>query len=310
MISRAKKDCFVNITIQPISNTDDYHKIEALQRRIWGMSDLEIIPARFMHALVHNGACLLGAYDGPELVGFNFGVIATVEGLHERIDQVAAARLKMYSVIMGIHPDYQHLGIGYDLKLAQREFALRIGIRLITWTFDPLESRNGWLNIGKLGAVCDRYLRDFHGQMSGINAGLPTDRFEVSWWVTSNRARSRTGNRVNKRGERQQRHPLELSSILGGGGVLINEGSWDKHGFIVPVADVAIPQARILLVEIPSNYQAMKKHHFPLAQQWRQHTRTLFEYLFAEGFVVTDFARKQEAGEPLRTFYVLTHRSA
>ena len=298
------------ITIKSIEEDAGYTAAEELQQLVWGMTDRELIPGRTLHALKNNGACLLGAYDQEKLVGFVLGVLGTVEGLDGRIDQVAAARLQMYSVIMGIQPDYQHLGIGYDLKLAQREFALRIGIRLIMWTFDPLESRNGWLNIGKLGAVCDRYLRDFHGQMSGINAGLPTDRFEVSWWVTGNRAKSRTGNRVNKRGERRQRHPLELDSILGGGGVLVNQGTWNEQGFVIPVPDVSIPQARILLVEIPANYQAIKKQNLPLAQQWRQHTRALFEQLFAAGFVVTDFARHQEPDQPLRTFYVLTHRTA
>ncbi|MCA9940770.1 MAG: hypothetical protein KC418_19165 [Anaerolineales bacterium] len=299
----------MNIIIKSITNIDDYHKIEDLQRRIWGMTDLETIPARFMHALAHNGASLLGAYDGDKLVGFNFGVLGTAEGLRDRVDQVAAARLKMYSVIMGIHPDYQHAGIGYDLKLAQREFALRIGIRLITWTYDPLESRNGWLNIGKLGCVCDSYLRDFHGQMSGINAGLPTDRFEVSWWVTGNRAKSRTGDRVNKYGEKRRRHPLELDAILGGGAFLINEAIFNAAGFATPPTEILPATTRILLVEIPSNFQAIKKTDFPLAQQWRQHTRILFEMLFAQGYVVTDFARKQEPDQPLRTFYVLTHRN-
>jgi GNAT superfamily N-acetyltransferase len=141
------------IDIRPITDVGDARKLEEIQRRTWNMSDLEALPGRFLHAMHFNGACLLGAFDGTELVGFVFGLLSTVEGLTERIDQVAAARLQMYSAIMGVLPEYQGAGIGYRLKVAQREFAMRIGVRLITWTFDPLEGRNGHLNIRKLGAI-------------------------------------------------------------------------------------------------------------------------------------------------------------
>jgi predicted GNAT superfamily acetyltransferase len=160
------------IDIRPVDTLSDIRQIETIQLETWGMDDLEVIPARFMHALQHNGASLLGAYDGQRIVGFVFGVLGTVEDLDERIDQVAAARLQMYSVIMGVLPEYQGMGIGHRLKLAQREFALRIGVRLITWTFDPLESRNAHLNITKLGVISHRYERDFPWAAWGHQRGF------------------------------------------------------------------------------------------------------------------------------------------
>ena len=180
-----------DIDIRPLTDISTIKAIEEVQLTIWGRDRGEMLPAHLFHALQHNGAALFGAFDDDKMVGFALAVLATVEGLTERIDQVAAARLKMYSVIAGVLPGYRDINVGYRLKLAQREFALRIGVRLITWTFDPLESRNARFNIGKLGAICHRYLRNFHGEMTGINAGLASDRFEVEWWVTSNRAKSR-----------------------------------------------------------------------------------------------------------------------
>lgn len=298
------------LTIQLITNEADYLKVEAIQRQAWSMPDIEILPASPLHAMAHSGACLLGAYDDGELVGFTFGVLGTV-GHSQDKEQIAAARLKMYSVMMGVLPKYQSAGIGYQLKLAQREFALRLGIRLITWTYDPLESRNAWLNIGKLGCVSNTYLRNFHGDMGGINAGLPTDRFEVYWWLTSNRARSRTNNRLSKRGEvRPSRRPLDLSSILGGGAVLVNEAHFSEQGLPIPPEDFIEADQSILLVEIPADFQIIKQQQPALAQQWRFHSRVLFEQLFRRGFLVTDFARHQDSNQPFRTFYVLTHENA
>ncbi len=291
-------------SIRPIVDPDDYPRLEALQRDIWGMSDLEILPGREMHALAHSGAQLHGAYDGDRLIGFCFGVIGTVAALEDRIDPVAAARLKMYSVIMGVLPAYQGQGVGYDLKLAQRDFAHRIGIRLITWTYDPLESRNAWLNIGKLGCICEAYLCDFHGPLGGINAGLSTDRFEASWWITTNRVKSRT----NQDGRR--RRPLDLGAILGGGAVLINEARLDDPDLPRPPEAFDDVEANLLLVEIPADFQRIKHRDMGLARAWRRHTRALFEHVFSAGYVVTDFAREGAKGQPARSFYVLTHRSA
>ena len=92
----------------------------------------------------------------------------------------------------GVHPAYRNRGLGYSLKLAQREHVLAQGIDLITWTFDPLETRNATLNFHKLGAVCNTYLPNLYGDMrDGLNAGLPSDRFQVDWWIASERVAQR-----------------------------------------------------------------------------------------------------------------------
>lgn len=292
------------IDIRPLTGTDRLHELEDLQRIIWKEADVEVIPGRAMHAIQHNGGLLLGAIDtehDDKLVGFIFAVIGTVQGLDNRIDQVAAARLQLYSTIMGVLPGYQGRSIGYRLKLAQREYALRLGIRLVTWTYDPLESRNGWLNIGKLGAICHQYLPNFHGDVGGINAGLPTDRFYVEWWVTGNRVRAR----VNKK-----RRPLGYAALIGGGAGLVNEAAFNDEGLPVPPAGFAESESNIVMVEIPPNFQQIKQQDMALARRWREHTGELFSHYFAHDFIVTDFARHQDDSGRERTYYVLTYQHA
>lgn len=289
------------IEIRSVEKQEDFRTLEELQRVIWNMDDVEVIPGRTMHAIDFNGGVLLGAYDGEALIGFVLGIIGTVRGLNKRIDQVAAARLQLYSTIMGVHPDYQGQGIGYQLKLAQREYALRLGIRLITWTYDPLESVNGWLNVGKLGAVCQRYLRDFHGEQGGLNVGLATDRFYVEWWVTGNRVQSRV---------MRKRKPLHYEQLIAGRALLINEASFNGEGLPVPAEDFEESERSLILVEIPAHFQGLKQADIDLARRWRAHTRRLFEHYFARHYIVTDFAwRRDEEGRD-HAYYVMTYQHA
>jgi predicted GNAT superfamily acetyltransferase len=120
---------------------------------------------------------VLGAFEGECLVAFIFGFLGTDEAAPGR---PALARLKHCSHQLGVLPDYQNQGIGYRLKLAQRDFVLKQGVRLVTWTYDPLESRNARLNIAKFGAVRRTCLREPYGVMTGaLNAGVPADRLQV-----------------------------------------------------------------------------------------------------------------------------------
>lgn len=266
----------------------------------WGVDASDTIPPLTVHGLQQNGGTVLGAYDGDQLVGYILGTLGAIQAPN-RIDQIAAARLKIFSVIMGILPAYQNQGIGTQLKLAQREAALREGVRLITWTYDPLESRNGRLNIGKLGGICNKYYRDFHGPMAGRNAGLASDRFEAEWWVTSNRVEGRVA---------QQRRPLSLDAMRGAGAMVVNEATFDDAGLSISPLEFARSDKNLLLVEIPADIQALKAADLSLARQWRQHTRQLFEYYFAANFAVTDFVFQPGENGRSRSFYLLTHNDS
>ncbi|HSH03354.1 MAG TPA: hypothetical protein VLL52_12605 [Anaerolineae bacterium] len=294
------------VIIRGVQGLEEFKALETLQKETWQSEDLVILPAHHLHALSDNGAIILGAFTEQALtpanmVGFIVGIIGTVEdGLEDRRDDVAAARLKLYSAIMGVHPTYQNLGLGYQLKLAQRQEAMRLGLRMINWTFDPLETRNAQLNIGKLGGICRQYLPNYHGQMAGINGGVPTDRFKVEWWITNNRAKSR----VDK-----GRSALSLQAMLDGGAEIINPLGFNQHGFAVPPERFGPLSPLMFLVEVPTNFQLLKQTDVALALAWRQHTEAIFTGAFERGYMVTDFIYHRGEEDMSRAFYLLTNQS-
>ena len=277
------------IEIRPLTTLTDIEQVRTIQMETWNFRSDETIPSHTLHALQNHGNCLLGAVDSDKVVGFVFGVLGVTEGIG-----MAAERLMMYSVVAGILPAYQKLGLGYRLKLAQRDFALKLGLKLITWTYDPLESVNGRFNIAKLGAICNTYHRNYHGNMSGINAGLPTDRFEAEWWIESQPVVELA--RGAKRPSSYQTDMLNNTRI-------INPTHFNNRNLPVPLdapPDITIPR---LLLEIPANFQHIKQTDPTLAKRWRFHTRTLFEILFDAGYTVTDFV--QDKTRQPRSFYLL-----
>lgn len=299
----------LTFAIRPLAHLADIQAAEDVQRLAWNASDLEIVPAHLMHAAQHNGAVLLGAFDGERLVGFSFAVLGLL-GRGQATGEGDTSPLQLYSAITGVLPDYQSAGVGFQLKLAQRESALRLGVPVITWTYDPLESRNGWFNVGKLGVVCRHYLRDFHGPLSGLNAGLSTDRFHVEWWVASERVQSRLS------GER----PLSFDALLAAGAIILNEATFGHNGLPLPPEEgrdggirgftvdfiSSSPHPGLLLVEIPADFQAIKQRNFPLALAWRDHTGRLFETLFHNGYLVSDFIRRPDENGRERSYYLIS----
>jgi predicted GNAT superfamily acetyltransferase len=156
--------------IREIRGRDELRAVEALQKEVWDCNDLEVLPGIHMIAAREVGAILVGAFDGADLVGFAYG-FPGFEGEHRVI----------HSDMLAVRTTYRDRGLGRALKLAQRDAALARGIDRITWTFDPLQTRNAVLNFEKLGVVADRYLPDFYGDTSSpLHAG-GTDRLWVTW---------------------------------------------------------------------------------------------------------------------------------
>lgn len=280
--------------IKLIENIDEMHLVEDIQRQVWREGETDIVPAHLINSAVHNGGLLLGAYVDDELVGFVFGFT----GFYTTPD---GPRLKHYSSMLGVRSEFRDLGIGFALKRAQWQMVRHQGIDRITWTFDPLLSRNAWLNITRLGAVCNTYLCDFYGKMQdALNQGLPTDRFDVDWWVHS--------HRVNRRLSRRRRGDLTLAHFLSGGAQIINPAEMDFSQLPHPVDGLPVQAGKeltFLLVEIPADFQALKVADIKLAFEWRLHTRSIFETLFKAGYLVTDFV--QSTYSPTRSYYVLVH---
>jgi predicted GNAT superfamily acetyltransferase len=285
----------MTITIRSLETQEEFMAAEELQAEIWPGDRLEIAPRHVLLTVAHNGGLVLGAFDGQQLIGFLFGFLGTDEADASR---PAMTRLKHCSHMLGVLPEYRDQDIGYRLKLAQRDFVMKQGVRLITWTYDPLESRNAHLNIARLGAVCRTYMEDVYGPMAdALNAGLASDRFQVEWWITSARVQERVQG---------QRAKLVLDSFLSAGADILNPTIVaPDDGLPRPAPRPRAAERMFALVEIPYNFQEIKTHDLALARDWRLQTRALFEAAFAQRYLVTDFFSAFHEGRQ-RSFYALS----
>jgi predicted GNAT superfamily acetyltransferase len=166
------------ITVRALAGRHEYADAVQLQRTIWGWEDLDILPVRFFVVARDIGGQVLGVFDGDFMCGF----CVAIPGVH------AGAPAYLHSHMLGVLPEYRDAGAGRMLKMAQREDALARGFDLVEWTFDPLEIKNAYFNIEKLGAVIRQYLPNHYGiTTSSLGGGLPTDRCLAEWHL--NRAR-------------------------------------------------------------------------------------------------------------------------
>jgi len=283
-----------SVIIRPLFNPQEMEQAEALQRAIWPGSETDIVPAHLLLTVASNGGLVLGAMEGDDVVGYLMGFLGTDQ---ESPDRVASARLKHCSHQVGVHPEYRGRGLAVALKRAQREALVGQGIRLATWTFDPLMSVNAYLNVHRLGAVCRTYKREVYGEMrDALNQGLPSDRFQVDWWLTSNRVESRlTGSRP----------PLDLANYLSTGAQKLNSAGLGDDDLPRPVGSAETPTGNLVIVEIPPDFLYVKQRDMGLASEWRMLTRSIFEGAFEAGYVATDFVYLKGEKYP-RSYYVLS----
>ena len=184
-------------TIRPFDQFEDYQQAEHIQATTW--SATEVVPSNMLMAMQRHGSVALGAFEGgrtggAQMLGFVFSFLspAHVPG--------AAHGLSHHSHMAAVLPAWRGHGLGLALKQAQAEAVLQAGYNLMTWTFDPLEARNANLNITKLGGLCRTYIRNCYGEMRDpLNKGLPSDRFEVEWWLDDTAATLRPSTQTESR---------------------------------------------------------------------------------------------------------------
>jgi predicted GNAT superfamily acetyltransferase len=282
------------ITIRILVTPEEMEQVENLQRIVWPGPETDIVPAHLLVTLGNEGGLVFGAFDGEQMVGLLFGFVGLYSTLH-------GLRPKHCSHQMGVHPSARDTGIGYALKRAQWQMVRQHGLELITWTFDPLLSRNGHLNIGRLGAVCNTFIRQYYGDLrDGLNIGLPSDRFQVDWWVNTRRvAGSMTADP----------RPTPTMADFTAANVQNLYTVNHKAGFIRPSGPLAIPNGNFLLAEIPVDFSKLKAADFELARDWRMFSRDVFETCFSAGYLITDFIYESNAERP-RSFYLLTYGEA
>jgi predicted GNAT superfamily acetyltransferase len=242
------------VDIRLVRSHEEFAACEAMSRDIWGVAERNIVPRELLLTMQLNGGLVHGAFlPEGKLIGFCFGFAGMRDG-----------QLRLCSHQLGVLPSFRSAGVGVGLKLAQRRDALRLGYPLITWTFDPLEARNAYINLHRLGCIARVYDRDHYGPMEDeLNRGLPSDRFEAEWWIRRSKP------------ELQRRDAAKILAVGDDGEPLGGE----------------LGGCRSALIQIPVDFQTVKQESLEQGLRWRIASRAAFEQSLAAGLVAVDFLR-------------------
>lgn len=267
------------LSIRRLTSIDDCRQVAELERSVWGYTDAEdVVPPPVLIVSVKRGGILLGAFDDSQsLKGFVYSLASIVGG-----------RPAQWSHMLGVVADARAAGLGFRLKTAQRDAALAMGLDLIEWSFDPLQTVNAHLNFARLGVVVEEYHENLYGESSSpLHRGVATDRLIAQWRL---------------------REP-HVERRLAAAGLLARDAAVADAPIVNPSgtgADWRTPSAgdlsledRRVLVEVPSGFSEMLTADPALARDWRASTRAIFTHYFARGYRAVDFFRGEQAGQYL-----------
>jgi predicted GNAT superfamily acetyltransferase len=246
------------VEIRQLFHLEEFGAIFEMQKTIWDYADSELVPMRFLAVVAKVGGHVFGAFDGPRMIGFCFAIPGIKPDGHPYL----------HSHMLGVLPEYRNAQIGRRLKLRQRDDALARGIDLIEWTFDPLELKNAFLNIERLGAIVRVYKEDQYGTTtSPLHGGLPTDRCTAEWWIDSPRVHA----------------------------VLVGQALPPANSCFTSrlAGESACPTERIAY---PADIAVIREQDSPRAREIQQRNARLFLDAFAHGLAVTGFARSATDG--------------
>lgn len=267
-----------NVTIREIHEVTEIRAVEELQKEIWGIPDLDVVPLTHLVAAKEAGGVLIGAFDGDALVGFVYGFPSFERG-----------EMAHHSHMLAVKPVYRNYDLGRRLKLAQREHVIAQGMDLISWTFDPLQSLNAHFNFSKLGVLADRYLPNFYGEdAASFLHQTGTDRLWVTWLISSERVKWRISgsDQVN----------IELGPPL----VQVETDDSPRRN------DLAEGLAHDhVAIEIPSNIDALPRE---MALRWREDTRWAFTEALKASYFVDEFVRETRGDQRIGK-YILSHKT-
>ena len=237
--------------IAEVHDPDEVRQIVPIIKSAWGFRELDSLVKDIVVAMKFHGGVVIGAYDDDKLVGMNFGF----PGRRNNYDY-------FYSHMTGVLEGKKYSGIGYSLKMYQKEWARNHGYDMIAWTFDPLMSLNANFNIHKIGAFSRTFLTNFYGEMEdSINAGIRTDRFVAELWLDYKRPDS-----------------------MGDADIAL-----DRNGKVSRDLESITERGKSAIVFIPENFNAVKRSGIAEAARWRDSSRKALELLFGSGFVAVDF---------------------
>jgi predicted GNAT superfamily acetyltransferase len=176
-----------SVVIRTCQGLDELRACVALQKEVWNFTDAELIPLRMFVVAEKVGGQVMGAFRGQEGEDQE-GKEKEMVGFALSVPGMRSGRSYLHSHMLAVRKEFRNSGLGRRLKLLQREDALARGIEMIEWTFDPLEIKNAYLNIEKLGAISRRYNINQYGITSSpLQGGLPSDRLIAEWWLKSRR---------------------------------------------------------------------------------------------------------------------------
>jgi predicted GNAT superfamily acetyltransferase len=252
--------------IKDLHNADQMTGLEAVQQSAWGYDDRDLTPGSLFTVHAHMGGIVCAAFatnDPENPVGFAYSFPAVYKN-----------KMVQHSHMLALHQDHRASGLAARLKLHQRTRALELGYALMTWTFDPLLTKNARLNLGKLGAKAVSYHPNWYALRGGIYAGLPADRFFVEWDLTApSLERPKT--------------PANGTPVLEAVGRAAGVPRLDNSD-------------AVLLIESPRDIDGLKKANLEAAGTWREAHRVVFGHYFERGYVVVDLH-----DDGVRTFYRL-----
>jgi len=230
----------IPFTVRQCRSHEDLKLCVELQRRIWWYGDEDLVPAAIFVVAQHTGGHALCAFDGSTPAGFALAFSAEQDGSRS-----------WHSHMAGVLPEYQNRGAGRLLKLCQREEALRAGVDRIQWTFDPLELRNAYFNICRLGVAIRHYIPNCYGRTtSPLHGDLPTDRALAEWRLSSARVAAAARNEAPPQ-----------------------------------------PGLDLIKIPISANIAELKRADPSQACQWQAGLRRRLQDLFSRGYAITGFER-------------------
>lgn len=257
--------------IRPLRTLEDRAACVALQQETWGHDFRDRVPGSILMVAEEIGGVASGAFEDGRLVGFVFGLTGVRDG-----------RLVHWSDMLAVRGSHRGRGLGIALKLHQRERLLALGVETVLWTFDPLESRNAYLNLRRLGATARTYRRDLYGPPdSPLHAGIGTDRLLAEWPIGSARVRRWLDGVPD---DAMEDAPL-LNPARSG------------DSFPQPSSRVRAPGGPAVRVAFPRDIQRLKAEDSDLAGAWRSNVREALERSFAAGYVAMDVATGGETSE-------------
>jgi len=277
------------VRLQRLETPEQCREVEEVQKAAWGFSTDGPVPAAIQRAIAHNGGLLLGAFDGPRLIGFALGFLGR-EG----------TKLYHYSHMTAVRPEAQNRHVGFALKAFQRKEVLAQDLDEIRWTFDPLQSKNALLNVRRLGGVPDQYHPRYYGAMAdAINEGLETDRLRLVWPLKDSRVVARLGGHLPTPADDEARYRSSSPLV---------ETVTGPNALRRPVA-VRPPAGPSLQLEIPYDLSSVRSRDPGGARRWREFTRQGFTSALEAGYRVDDFAVVPLSGER-RSFYLFERNGA